>query len=274
MRTAVFKSGKQVPALGQGTWHLGEGEHDRSQEVAALREGIQLGMTLIDTAEMYGEGVAEEIVGEAIKGRRDRVFLVTKVYPHHASRSELPKACERSLKRLGVDAIDLYLLHWRGRTPLSETVEAFQRLRAAGKIRNWGVSNFDVDDMEELSADDCAANQVLYNLGKRGIEFDLLPWCQEREMPLMAYSPLGQGGRLLKSKTLAAVAKQHNATSAQIALAWVLRQPRVIAIPKAGEVEHVRSNASAAEIELTKDDLAALDAAFPRPSEKEPLQML
>ena len=274
MRTAVFKSGKQVPALGQGTWHLGEGEHDRRQEVAALREGIQLGMTLIDTAEMYGEGVAEEIVGEAIKGRRDRVFLVTKVYPHHASRSELPKACERSLKRLGVDAIDLYLLHWRGRTPLSETVEAFQRLRAAGKIRNWGVSNFDVDDMEELSADDCAANQVLYNLGNRGIEFDLLPWCQEREMPLMAYSPLGQGGRLLKDKTLAAVAKQHNATSAQIALAWVLRQPRVIAIPKAGEVEHVRSNASAAEIELTKDDLAALDAAFPRPSEKEPLQML
>ena len=239
-----------------------------------MREGIQLGMTLIDTAEMYGEGVAEEIVGEAIKGRRDRVFLVTKVYPHHASRSELPKACERSLKRLGVDAIDLYLLHWRGRTPLSETVEAFQRLRAAGKIRNWGVSNFDVDDMEELSADDCAANQVLYN-GKRGIEFDLLPWCQEREMPLMAYSPLGQGGRLLKDKTLAAVAKQHNATSAQIALAWVLRQPKSNRHSESRRSRAcARSNASAAEIELTKDDLAALDAAFPRPSEKEPLQML
>jgi diketogulonate reductase-like aldo/keto reductase len=202
MKTIQFSDGIKVPALGQGTWKMGEGDRDEAEEVAALRAGVELGMTLIDTAEMYGEGAAEKIVGRAIEGMRDRVFLVTKAYPHHASRRELPLACERSLHRLGTDVIDLYLLHWRGQTPLAETVEAFEALRASGKIRRWGVSNFDTDDMEELGAkaDDCAANQVLYNPEARAIEFDLLPWCQERQMPLMAYSPVGQAGRLLQTK--------------------------------------------------------------------------
>lgn len=276
MKTIQFSDGIKVPALGQGTWKMGEGDRDEAEEVAALRAGVELGMTLIDTAEMYGEGAAEKIVGRAIEGMRDRVFLVTKAYPHHASRRELPLACERSLHRLGTDVIDLYLLHWRGQTPLAETVEAFEALRASGKIRRWGVSNFDTDDMEELGAkaDGCATNQVLYNPEARGIEFDLLPWCQERQMPLMAYSPVGQAGRLLQNKALLEVARRHDATSAQIAVAWTLRQRGVIAIPKASDLDHVRENAAAASIELTADDLATIDAAYPPPRKKRLLQML
>jgi diketogulonate reductase-like aldo/keto reductase len=262
--------------LGQGTWKIGEGQRDEADEVAALRAGVELGMTLIDTAEMYGEGTAEKVVGRGIEGMRDRVFLVTKVYPHHASRRELPLACERSLQRLGTDVIDLYLLHWRGPTPLAETIEAFEALRASGKIRRWGVSNFDTDDMEELGAkaDDCATNQVLYNPEARAIEFDLLPWCQKRQMAVMAYSPVGQAGRLLKSKALLGVARRHDATTAQIAIAWAVRQPGIIAIPKASNLEHVRENAAAASIKLTADDLATIDAAYPPPRKKRPLQML
>ena len=276
MKTIQFSDGTNVPVLGQGTWKFGEGERDEAEEVAALRAGVELGMTLIDTAEMYGEGAAEKIVGRAIAGMRDRVFLVTKAYPHHASRRELPLACERSLQRLGTDVIDLYLLHWRGQTPLAETVEAFEALRASGKIRRWGVSNFDTDDMEELGAkaDDCATNQVLYNLEARAIEFDLLPWCQKRQMPVMAYSPVGQAGRLLKNKALLEVARRHDTTPAQVAIAWALRQPGVIAIPKASNLDHVRENAAAASIKLTADDLAAIDAAFAPPNKKRPLQML
>jgi diketogulonate reductase-like aldo/keto reductase len=276
MKTVAFKSGEQVPALGQGTWHFGEGKNDRSEEVAALRTGLDLGMALIDTAEMYGEGAAEEVVGEAIKGRREQLFLVSKVYPHHASRREMPKACARSLKRLQIETLDLYLLHWRGTIPLRETVDAFEDLLAAGKILRWGVSNFDVDDMEDLgaSASDCGTDQVLYNPEARGIEFDLLPWCQKHEMPLMAYSPIGQGGGLLKNKAIVKVAKRHEATPAQIALAWVLRQTGVIAIPKAGNIEHVRENAAAADIALTAEDLATIDAAFPPPTKKEGLRVI
>jgi diketogulonate reductase-like aldo/keto reductase len=276
MKTIQFSDGTNVPALGQGTWKFGEGERDAAEEVAALRAGVELGMTLIDTAEMYGEGAAEEIVGRAIEGMRDQAFLVTKAYPHHASRRELPLACERSLQRLGTDVIDLYLLHWRGPTPLAETVEAFEALRASGKIRRWGVSNFDTDDMEELGAgaDDCATNQVLYNPEARGIEFDLLPWCQERQMPVMAYSPIGQAGRLLQNKALLEAARRHDATTAQIALAWALRQPGVIAIPRASDLDHVRENAAAGSFRLTADDLATIDTAYPPPTKKRPLQIL
>src|SRR6266699_802956 len=233
-----------VPALGQGTWGMGENENARADEVAALRMGIDLGMTLIDTAEMYGEGGAERVVADAIYGRRDRVFVVTKVYPHNASRTELPKACERSLKRLRIDAIDLYLLHWRSGVSLAETVEAFEQLRSAGKIRRWGVSNFDVEDMKELLATEnvsaCAANQVLYNLENREIESGLLPWSQRNKIPIMAYSPVGHGRGLLNNSTLNEIAKRKDATAAQVALAWVLRQPDGIAIPKASDRDHVR----------------------------------
>lgn len=262
-----------MPRLGQGTWHMGEDRSRRGQEVAALRLGIDLGMTLIDTAEMYAEGGAEQVVGEAIAGRREQVFLVSKVYPHNATRTGVPAACGRSLKRLRVDVIDLYLLHWPGSTPVEETAEAFERLREAGRIRHWGVSNFDVDEMQTLPPG-CFANQVLYNLEARGIEFDLLAWSQERGMPVMAYSPLGQGGRLLREKALRAVAARHGATAAQVALAWTLRAPGVVAIPKAAEPEHVRQNAEAGAISLSAEDLAVLDAAFPPPRGKQALAML
>jgi diketogulonate reductase-like aldo/keto reductase len=264
---------ERMPRLGQGTWHMGENRGRRAQEVAALRLGIELGMTLIDTAEMYGEGAAEEVVGEAIAGQRDRVFLVSKVYPHNASRAGVPKACERSLKRMNVDTIDLYLLHWPGSTPIAETADAFERLRESGKIRHWGVSNFDTEDMQEVPPG-CFTDQVLYNLGVRGIEFDLLPWCRERGMQAMAYSPVGQGGRLLQNPALREVAARHAATPAQIAIAWTLRDPLVVSIPKASEPEHVRQNAKAAEIVLMPDDLAALAQAFPPPRHKQPLGML
>ena len=279
MKTAQLPDGERVPVLGQGTWRMGENTRAHKDEVAALRLGIELGMTLIDTAEMYGEGGAEKVVADAIEDQRDRMFVVTKVYPHNASRTELPKACERSLKRLRIDAIDLYLLHWRERyTCLMETVGAFEKLRTTGKIKRWGVSNFDVDDMEELLSIDngtnCAANQVLYNLENREIEFSLLQWSQKNEIPIMAYSPVGHGRGLLESATLKKIAKRHDATTSQIALAWVLRQPDVIAIPKASDEKHVRDNARSIEIKLTNEDLADLDREFPMPKSKKSLPTL
>jgi diketogulonate reductase-like aldo/keto reductase len=278
MRNVKLPDGTAVAALGQGTWRLGEGRRPRHIEADALRTGIDLGMTLIDTAEMYGDGGSEEVVGLAIAGQRDRVFLVSKVYPHNASRSGTVAACERSLKRLKTDRIDLYLLHWPGAVPVSETVEAFLALRTAGKIGHWGVSNFDVDEMEELAAvpggAGCATNQVLYNAETRGIEFDLLPWSDARRMPVMAYSPVGQAGRLLHSSALASVARRHGATVAQIAIAWTLTRPDVISIPKAGDVAHVRENVAAADITLTEADRAEIDAAHPPPRRKQSLAML
>jgi diketogulonate reductase-like aldo/keto reductase len=278
MKTVPIPASQRVPALGQGTWRMGENKRAHKAEVAALRLGIELGMTLIDTAEMYGDGGAEEVVADAIADQRDGVFVVTKVYPHHASRTELPKACNGSLKRLRIDAIDLYLLHWRGEVPLAETVEAFERLKSAGKIRRWGVSNFNLEDMNELfsieNGANCAANQVLYNLENRGIEFDLLPWSQKKKMPIMAYSPVGHGRGLLNNATLKKIAKGHDATPAQIGLAWVLWQLGVIAIPKSSNESHVRDNARSIEIHLTKEDLAELDRAFPPPKSKKPLPML
>ena len=284
MKTLWLPDGNRVPVLGQGTWRMGESKRGRDSEVAALRVGIELGMTLIDTAEMYGDGGAERVVADAIEGQRERVFVVTKVYPHNASRSRLPKACERSLERLRIDTIDLYLLHWREKTPpLEETVETFEKLRSAGKIKRWGVSNFAVDDMQELfSIDDsrnCAANQVLYNLENREIEFDLLPFLSEhstvnKQLVLMAYSPVGHGRGLLENATLKKIAKRHDATAAQIALAWVLRQPDVITVPKASNEKHVRDNARSVDLKLTKEDLADLDQEFPPPKSKERLPML
>jgi diketogulonate reductase-like aldo/keto reductase len=274
MRTLKLPAGEAVPVLGQGTWMMGERGGDRAREIAALRLGVELGMTLIDTAEMYGDGAAERLVGEALAGLRDRVFLVSKVYPHNASRRGVAEACERSLKRLGTDRIDLYLLHWRGGEPLAETVAGFRDLVGAGKIRHWGVSNFDLDDMVELPhGEDCQTNQVLYNLGRRGIEWDLLPWAQARAMPVMAYSPLEQA-RLLGKSALAAVARRHATSPAAVALAWVLARPGVIAIPKAGTTDHVRGNRAALDLVLDAEDLAALDAAFPPPRARRPLEML
>ena len=276
MTTLPLPDGTAVPVLGQGTWKMGEDACLADAEVAALRLGIDLGLTLLDTAEMYGEGGSEEVVARAIQGQRDRVFLVTKVYPHNAGRRSLPAACERSLRRLGTDVIDLYLLHWRGSIPLAETVQGFEALRAQGKIRRWGVSNFDVDDLAELGGalPECAANQVLYNPEQRGIEFDLLPWSQRHRLPIMAYSPVGQGGRLLRHPALVKVAQRHAATPAQVALAWTLRQPGVLAIPKASDAAHVRANAGALDLRLDPADLAELDAAFPPPTRKQALGML
>lgn len=271
-----------VPALGQGTWHMGEGRHTAAAETDALRLGIELGMTLIDTAEMYGDGGAEKVVAAAIAGQREKIFLVSKVYPHNASRSGVAKACERSLQRLKTDRIDLYLLHWRGSVPLGETMEAFETLKRQGKIGAWGVSNFDTQDMAELtrlekdglSAGGCAVNQVLYNPEHRGIEHDLMPWCVDRRIALMAYTPIGQAGRLLREPALTAIAERHGASPAQIVLAWGLRHPHVICIPKASNPAHVRLNAAALDISLTIQDLAEIDAAFPPPRQNQPLAML
>jgi diketogulonate reductase-like aldo/keto reductase len=276
MSKVRFPDGTEVPALGQGTWHMGERGSDRKAEVAALRLGIELGLILIDTAEMYGEGGAEEVTAEAIAGQREKVFLVSKVYPHNASRRGLPQACERSLQRLGTETIDLYLLHWRGSVALADTVEAMERMQAAGKIRYWGVSNLDVDDLEELgpALADCATDQVLLNLEHRGPEYDLLPFCAARGMPVMAYSPVGQGGSLLRTPELVKVARARGATAAQVALAWTLSKPGVISIPKATTPEHVRLNAAAGEMVLTAEEHAALDAAFPPPKRKRSLAML
>lgn len=277
MRTVILPSGENVPALGQGTWGAGEGRRAPADEAAALRLGLDIGLTLIDTAEMYGDGGAEDVVAEAIAGRRDEVFLVSKVLPGNASRKGTVAACEQSLRRLGTDRIDLYLLHWRGGVPLADTLAGFAELMKAGKIRHWGVSNLDTDDMQELAAlpggGNCATNQVLYNLTRRGIEFDLLPWCRDRHMPVMAYSPIEQG-RMLGDKALATVAARHDATPAQVALAWLLRQPGMMVIPRASSPAHVRENRAALDLTLTADDLADLDTAFPPPTRKRPLEML
>lgn len=274
--TVTLPGGETVPRLGQGTWQMAERPAVRKEEIAALKSGIDLGMTLIDTAEMYGSGASEELVAEAIAGRRDEIFLVSKVLPSNSSRKGTIAACERSLKRLKTDRLDLYLLHWRGSPALAETVEAFEALQAAGKIRHWGVSNLDTADMQELMRDGgraCATNQVLYNLTRRGIEFDLLPWQRRHDMPIMAYSPIEQG-RLVNHKALQAVATRHKATPVQIALAWLLRQENVISIPKASNTAHVRENHAALKIWLSPDDLAALDQAFPPPKKARPLEMI
>ncbi|WP_431857439.1 aldo/keto reductase [Azospirillum sp.] len=275
--TTTLPSGEAVPVLGQGTWFMGEDDRERGAEADALRLGLDLGLTLIDTAEMYGDGGAEEVVGEAIAGRRDGVFLVNKVLPQNASRRGTVAACERSLRRMGTDRIDLYLLHWRGGHPLAETVAAFEELQAAGKIRRWGVSNLDPRDMEELvrvpGGEACATDQVLYNLTRRGIEFDLQPWCRRRGIPIMAYSPIEQG-RMLNHPELRRVAGRHGATPAQVGLAWLLRQEGVIAIPKASSPGHVRENRAALDLRLTEQDLADLDRAFPPPRRAQPLEML
>lgn len=277
MRKTNLPSSEAVPILGQGTWFMGDEPGRHAEEVASLRLGLDLGMTLIDTAEMYGDGAAEKLVGEAIAGRRDEVFLVSKVLPTNATRTGTIAACERSLRRLGTDRIDLYLLHWRGRTPFADTIAAFEALQDAGKIRYWGVSNMDVDDMQEImraaGGGAVATNQVLYNLTRRGIEADLLPQAQARGLPLMAYSPIEQG-RLAASAELAQIAAKHSATPAQVALAWVLRQPGVIAIPKASTPGHVQQNRAALDLKLTAEDLAQLDRAFPPPHGPEPLQMI
>lgn len=268
-----FPDGAVVPPVGQGTWRMGEGG-DRAAEVRALRAGLDAGMALVDTAEMYGDGGAERVVGEAIAGRRDDVFVVSKVVPSNASRRGVQEACARSLRRLGTDRIDLYLLHWPGRVPVEETVAGFEALRAAGHILRWGVSNFDAGDMPALAAAGCAANQVLYNPEARGIEFDLLPWCRARGVPVMAYSPVGQGGALLRAPSLQAVARRHGASPAQVAVAWSLRGGGVVSIPKASGLAHVAENAAAARLALTAEDLAAIDRAFAPPDRKQRLEML
>ena len=279
MRAVTLPSGESVAALGQGTWYMGERRGEAAREAASLRLGIDLGMTLIDTAEMYADGGAEKVVADAVAGQRDKVFIVSKVYPQNASRAGVPAACERSLKRLKTDRIDLYLLHWRGGYPLAETVAAFEKLRAEGKIRHWGVSNFDTADMEELwrvpDGRNCAANQVLYHPGSRGIEFDLLPWCQKNKVAVMAYSPLGHNvTKVTRSAALASVAKRRGVSVIQAALAWGMRHPHVISIPKASDPDHVRDNAGAADLVLTAEDLAEIDAAHRPPARKQPLDLL
>jgi diketogulonate reductase-like aldo/keto reductase len=270
--------GDPVPVLGQGTWQLGDRPAKRQQEISALRRGLDLGLTLIDTAELYGEGASEELVAEAITGRREQVFLVTKVLPANAtSRKKVIAACEASLRRLRVEHVDLYLLHWRSGEDLPAVVEAFGELARAGKIRHWGVSNFDVDDLEELRAipggDRVACNQVLYNVSRRGIEFDLLPAARARGMNVMAYTPIEQG-RILGNAALAQVAQRHQATAAQVALAWAIRHEGLVAIPRASAEEHVLDNAGASRIVLTAEDLADIDGAFPPPNKKRALEMI
>ncbi len=276
MRTIELPADEQVPCLGQGTWMIGDRRERRAEEIAALRTGIDLGMTLIDTAEMYGEGASEMLIGEAITGIRDQLFLVSKAYPQNASRERLARSCEASLKRLGTDRLDLYLLHWRGSVPLAETVEAMEALRRAGKIRHWGVSNLDTDDMTELVAAGgigCATDQILYNLTRRGPEHNLLPWLSGRGISAMAYSPVEQG-RLTDNSKLAAIATEIGATPSQLALAWVLRRSGLIAIPKASTVAHVRENRAAADLILDHATLSKLDVAFPPPRGARPLEML
>lgn len=276
MRTLTLPDGRAVPALGLGTWYMGESASAHENEVKALQTGVDLGMTLIDTAEMYAEGGAEEVVGDAVQGRRDQVFIVSKVLPYNASRKGTIAACEASLRRLGTDHIDLYLLHWPGSHPLAETIEAFEALQAAGKIGGYGVSNFDVAEMaaweKAAGPGACQTDQVLYNLSRRGIEWDLVPWARERMIPLMAYSPLEQGR--LRDKSLDAVAGKHGVTATQVALAWVLRDPSIIAIPKASNPVHVQANKAALELVLDEDDLALLDCSFPAPRRKQALEVL
>lgn len=277
MKTVRLPSGETVPALGQGTWMMGEDPALKAREIASLRAGLDLGLALIDTAEMYGDGRTETLVGEAIAGRRDEVFLVSKVYPHNASPKAMRAACAASLRRLGTDRVDLYLLHWGGSVPLAGTVDAFERLQRDGLIRHWGVSNLDRDAMEDLwSASGgraVQANQVLYNLARRGIEWDLLPWQRERGIPTMAYSPIEQG-RLARHRGLAGFAKRHGMTPAQAALAWLLSRGDVIAIPKTASAGRVAENLAALERALDAGALAELDALFPPPTRAAPLEMI
>jgi diketogulonate reductase-like aldo/keto reductase len=276
MRTVSIARDETAPCLGQGTWKMGERPELRADEIAALRAGVEFGMTVVDTAEMYGDGATEEPVGEALEGIRDRVFLVSKAYPQNASRDRLERACEASLRRLRTDRLDLYLLHWRGRVPLAETIDAMRSLVEKGKIRRWGVSNLDVDDMEELvdaGGSDCTTDQILYNLRRRGPERDLLPSLEDRGMSAMAYSPVEQG-RLVDDAVVTDIAAELGLTAAQLALAWVMRRRGVVAIPKAGTVEHVRQNRAAAEVELAPEVLLRLDAEFPPPPGRVPLEML
>ena len=274
--TVTLPGGQRVPALGQGTWRMGEDPDRRADETAALRAGVELGLTLIDTAEMYGDGATETFLGEALTGLRDRVILVSKAYPQNAGRARLRQACQGSLRRLKTECLDLYLLHWRGSVPLAETVDAMEALRDEGLIGAWGVSNFDSDDVEDLidaGGDGCAANQILFNLTRRGPEFDLLPFLDKLSMPAMAYSPVEQG-RLIGHPALEAVAARHGATGLQVALAWLLRRPDTLVIPKAGTVAHVEENRGAVDLRLTDADLADLERAFPAPTRKAPLEML
>ncbi len=279
MRTIELPSGRQIPVFGMGTWRMGEDSRKKQAEIAALRRGMALGISLIDTAEMYGEGGAEKVIGEALADafRRSEVFLVSKVYPHNASRKGVIEACDRTLKRLNTDYLDLYLLHWRSSTPLSETLEAFQSLKQAGKIRDYGVSNFDVDDMKAAVGLEggslIATDQILYNLGRRGVELDLLPWCKQHKMPVMAYSPIEQG-RLLGNQALKQIAQARGFTEAQIAIAWLLHQDNIIVIPKASKLEHIEQNHAALDISLSVEELEELDTAFPKPHRPIPLEML
>ncbi len=274
MRSAKLKSGQSMPVFGLGTWRMGERGGSRKGEADVLRYGLDRGITLLDTAEMYGEGGAEEVVADATAGRRDGVFIVSKVYPHNASRQGVKQACERSLKRLKTDRIDVYLLHWRGNIPLVETVAGFEELRKAGKIVSWGVSNLGVEDLNELKAipggDNCTTDQVLYNLQERGLEFDLLPLCRQRQIPLMAYSPLFKG-EIKGKKALVEVATRHRRSPAQIALAWLLHHPDVVVIPKTAKKERIDENLAALDITLSADDIATLDASFPPPKKATPL---
>ena len=281
-KTVRFSGDVMLPAIGQGTWYMGENAGQRRAEVAALRAGIDLGLRLVDTAEMYADGGAEEVVGEALQGLRDKAFLVSKVYPWNAGGKKAIAACEASLRRLKTDYLDLYLLHWRGGFSLAETVEVMQTLVDQGKIRRWGVSNLDYDDMQELmqvpGGDVCATNQVLYHLASRGIEYSLLPWCQQQQMPVMAYCPLAQAGRLrsglLNNDVVNKIAYAHRASAAQILLAWVISHQGVMAIPKAATIKHVEENAAALAITLSVQELASLDAAFPAPNRKTPLDVV
>ncbi len=278
-RTITLPDGARVPILGQGTWRLGDDAGRRADEIRALREGLDRGLSLIDTAEMYGDGRSERLVGEAIAGRRDDAFLVSKIVPSNARRPDaIRRACRQSLLRLGTDRIDLYLLHWRGGEDLGTVVETFEALREAGDILRWGVSNFDVDDLAELdgfaSGARVTTDQVLYNPEARGIEFDLLPACRERLLPVMAYSPVGQGGALLDHAALVAIARRHGVTPAAVALAWVLRSDGIIAIPKAGTVVHLRENVASLDLVLDGDDIERIDRAFPPPGSKRTLEML
>lgn len=274
MRFLPLPDGGRIPVLGLGTWIMGESRNRAAAETAALKLGLELGLTLIDTAEMYGNGGAEEVVRAAIAGkRRDELFLVSKVLPQNASRKGTIRSCEASLKRLGTDYLDLYLLHWRGSVPVTETVAAFEELKAAGKIRRWGVSNFDLAEMAALDGSAVATNQVLYNLSRRGIEWELLPWCRERQIPIMAYSPLEQG-RILANKTLLRLARARGVSAAQLALAWVLSRDGVIAIPKASHPDHVREIRAALDLAPGAEELAALDSAFPPPQGRGELEML
>lgn len=281
-KTVQLPDGTTVPAIGQGTWYMGERNSDLRAEVKALQQGLDAGMTLIDTAEMYADGGAERVVGEAISGRRDDVFLVSKVYPHHAGGAKAIAACEQSLKRLKTDCLDLYLLHWRGSIPLHDTVAAMEKLQQSGKIRRWGVSNLDTDDMQALwkipGGNACMTNQVLYHAAARGIEFDLLPWCEEHSVPVMAYCPLAQAGKLrhdvLTAPVMQEIANARGVSSAQIALAWVTRTDNVIAIPKAVQPQHVKDNAAALTLSLTADEIARIDTVFPAPNHKTPLDMV